>query len=572
VASLGSGTLGPVYHVVHRELGRHFVLKAFDAAGTDHGELVRSLRAQWRALAELEHPSFVAVTDAGSTEAGVPFVVMEWLEGETLETRLGRPPGLTVAEALDVALGISRGLEAAHGIGIVHGAIKPSNVFLAGATIKLLDSGLGPMAAVLRAPRGPGTGRYSAPEQAAGGRIDARTDLFSLGVVLFEMLAGVHPFGAGGDQTEAEVSRLGPPATRLTAVLADADSTLEALVGSLLERDARGRPESARAVVQALAVVAERYRTGRRFESAPVLSELTERDALGGEVLPASAAFSEATRRDARFAGDTVPDGLDDRLRDETIVEGAPATADSCPGSGAPRSEQSTARVPLSASAAVDSTQVTVKTSVLAAESSSFAEAGITTVHDKTAPLPEADREMPVSADDPGPTRTAAGPRRVPEESSPPASGSELPSRTRAGAERPGMAKWLIGFGVAAVAVVALTTAWLSRSPARNKAAGHLAPAGARAPAPASTVAALPSDASAPALVRASASAEDAGPAPAATRPAAPDTSKRRARRPRTHARPSTQRPKKPTEAPGASSTPAGQTGHVRPVLPGSGL
>ncbi|MBN1607205.1 MAG: serine/threonine protein kinase [Polyangiaceae bacterium] len=544
VATLGSGTLGSVYDVVHRELGKRFVLKAVDALRMDRGELVPRLREQWRTLAELEHPSFVAVTDAGSTEAGIPFLVMEWLEGETLATRLGRAATLSTAEALEVALGVLSGLEAAHGIGIVHGAIKPSNVFLVGATVKILDCGLGPIAAALRAPAGLGTCRYSAPELAAGGPIDARSDLFSLGVVLFEMLTGADPFRAAGDrsdQTGIGASRLGRAAVRLRAVFPSADPALEAVLDRLLEREARCRPENAHAVRTVVARLVERYHAGIGCELTAQVSEVTDQDALGGD----------------------------------TIVDGPPSAADARCRAGEPSSEAATAMAPARASTVVDSTPAPAGTS-----SRGWSAGSPATGPDATVPLTGPVTEISASMDEPGPTRTAAA-VRLPVENPPPNAGSESSLSSRPIAQTPRSAKWLMACAVAAIALVALVTVWRSRTPARKTASGpsskqHAAAVPSAPPAPsaiAPSSAAVQSAAAAPALQRAHASGNSGEPGPTPAQPPVTVTSKRRRTRPpRMDPRVPTARPSKRADASGGSSSSASPTVQPPPVLPGSGL
>ena len=127
---IGAGGMGRVYEVEHIELGKRFVLKALLRELSRRDDLVARIRNEWRALARLEHPNIVNVTDAGTSDNGVPFYVMERLEGETLAALLHRQRRLLPQHALAIAAGILEGLHAAHQIGVVHRDVKPPNIFL----------------------------------------------------------------------------------------------------------------------------------------------------------------------------------------------------------------------------------------------------------------------------------------------------------------------------------------------------------------------------------------------------------------------------------------------------------
>ena len=142
VRLIGSGGMGRVYEVEHVELGKRFVLKALQRELARRQDLVARLRNEWRALARLEHPNIVSVTDAGTSDNGVPFYVMERLEGETLSQLLHRQRRVLPQQALAITAGILEGLHAAHQIGVVHRDVKPPNIFLTGAAVKVLDFGI----------------------------------------------------------------------------------------------------------------------------------------------------------------------------------------------------------------------------------------------------------------------------------------------------------------------------------------------------------------------------------------------------------------------------------------------
>ena len=256
--------MGSVYDVQHTELGKRFVLKALLRELSRRKDLVARLRQEWRALARLEHPCIVNVTDAGTSDNGVPFYVMERLDGETLSARLHRERRLPVPEALMVAAGVLDGLSAAHEIGIVHRDVKPPNIIvLAGGGVKLLDFGIAKIAsssAEVITARGVaiGTPRYMSPEQARGERVDGRADLYAAGLILFEMIAGRGPFDDVADANELLLAHLSKIPPRLATLVPDVPPELDQIVASLLEKDPRARPPAARPVADALRQLALR--------------------------------------------------------------------------------------------------------------------------------------------------------------------------------------------------------------------------------------------------------------------------------------------------------------------------
>jgi serine/threonine-protein kinase len=264
VGLLGAGGMGLVYDVEHVELGKRFVLKALlsDLAGRD--DIVARLRNEQRALGRLQHPNIVAVTDAGVTSTSLPFFVMERLEGETLGARLKKCRRLPVVEAITVARGVLDGLSAAHEIGVVHRDIKPQNIFLAsGNGPKILDFGVAKIAdaAGVITARGfaIGTPRYMSPEQVRGEGVDGRSDLYAVGLLLFETIVGRGPFDDAHDANEMLLAHLGKPAPRLGGMAAGVSRELDALVASLLSKPPGDRPATARAASAALVAVLARY-------------------------------------------------------------------------------------------------------------------------------------------------------------------------------------------------------------------------------------------------------------------------------------------------------------------------
>ncbi len=207
LSTIGSGGMGEVYRCRDTRVPRTVVaLKVLRPSVAEDTDFRRRFSREAKIIAHLDHPHICALYDVGD-ENGTPFIVMPMLEGESLADRVRAGP-VPVAEALRIAVAVASALAYAHGRGVLHRDVKPGNIMLgADGSVKLLDFG------IARSTAGPtrgdtitgaltksgallGTLEYMSPEQLSGGDIDARSDLFSLGVVLYEMVAGRHPFRA----------------------------------------------------------------------------------------------------------------------------------------------------------------------------------------------------------------------------------------------------------------------------------------------------------------------------------------------------------------------------------------
>lgn len=266
LSALGAGGMGEVYRARDPRLGREVAIKVLPSGSALDSERLRRFEQEAQATAALNHPNILAVFDIGSQD-NAPYIVSELLEGETLRARLNSG-SLPVRKAVDYALQVARGLAAAHDHGIFHRDLKPENIFITrDGNVKILDFGLAkltmpePGAAGMSAQatldsvtgRGVllGTLGYMSPEQCRGAAIDARSDIFSFGAVLYEMISGKRAFR--GDSTADTISAIlkeEPP--DLAATGRDVPPMLERIVHHCLEKDPAARFQSARDIAFAL--------------------------------------------------------------------------------------------------------------------------------------------------------------------------------------------------------------------------------------------------------------------------------------------------------------------------------
>lgn len=283
---IGRGGMGEVYLGFHPTLEREVALKLLPAGPSPSDEASRRLIDEARAASALDHPNIQTVFDAGKTEDGRVYVAFAYYDGASLRARLDAAGRLSIDEAVEVAAQLAGGLSAAHRRGIVHRDIKPSNVILTPeGRVKILDFGVARVAGHARKQEETtyGTIAYMSPEQTRDGMVDARTDIWSLGVMLYEMLTGRRPFDVPGEQ-----------------------STLDRIY-RIRTQEARPLRELRPEVPEALAAVVERC-LAKRPDDRPANAGALERDLRAAADIrsPVEAVDAPARSRRRRLAGKGV--------------------------------------------------------------------------------------------------------------------------------------------------------------------------------------------------------------------------------------------------------------------------
>lgn len=263
---LGSGAMGEVYKATDsRMFGRLVAVKILSERLSRNRSAKARFKREVEVASRLEHPNIITIHDRGEFD-GRPYFVMEYLEGPDLAEVVRDPGDRTLEDRVELARQVAESLEFAHRHQVVHRDVKPGNILLVRRATdeqaKLVDFGVVHIerSSLTRAVAQPGTFSYMAPEQLRSESVDARTDLFAFGIVLYELFTGIHPFDAssvplvsGKILTEEPA----PPRSRNTHI----PSALEHVILKLLEKDAVHRPQSAAEVVGSLRGIARRLRT-----------------------------------------------------------------------------------------------------------------------------------------------------------------------------------------------------------------------------------------------------------------------------------------------------------------------
>src|SRR5262245_1807853 len=324
LAPLGAGGMGEVYRARDPRLGRAIAIKVLPAAVSGDAERLARFEREARSVAALNHPHIVTIHSIEEAN-GVHFLTMELIEGSTLD-RIVPSGGVALDRALELAIALADALAAAHERGVIHRDLKPANVMVTDAgRLKVLDFGLAKLA-VSGAPEHSiaggvrtidtpassagavvGTIPYMAPEQVRGEAVDARADVFSFGILLYELLSGQRPFGG---QSWADISSaiLRDPPPPLPSVRAGLPRDLERIVMRCLEKDRERRFQTAKDVRNEPELVRSQAAGGTRA-SAPVTSPAT----AVADVMPSVAVLPFANRS-ASEEDEYFSDGLADEL------------------------------------------------------------------------------------------------------------------------------------------------------------------------------------------------------------------------------------------------------------------
>lgn len=317
IECLGRGGCASVYEARHAEHGL-VAIKISELARTHGEESDRRLEREAMLAQRVSHPNVLRVIDLGHTEDGAPFLVMERLRGEDLESLLARVGPLPVEVACAIVLETLLGLEAVHEAGIVHRDLKPNNIVLhvperwGAPMVKLIDFGVARSVGgekLTRTGTVIGTPQYLAPEQARGQKVDARADVWAMGIVFFELLAGEGPFeGANLQETLASILFADVPSVRERA---DVPEPIAAVIDKALSKDPEARYESARAMRDAL----ERALLESDVEApSSILTRVS--------VMPRTSSFIRA----ASLGGADTVSGVRARPASETIAQVAEAS------------------------------------------------------------------------------------------------------------------------------------------------------------------------------------------------------------------------------------------------------
>jgi serine/threonine protein kinase len=280
IEKIGAGGMGEVYRAHDPRLGRDVAIKILPEAFTTDSDRLRRFEQEARAAAALNHPNIVAIYDVGTWKYGTPYVVSELLYGETLRASIQKG-ALPARKATDISCQLCLGLASAHEKGIVHRDLKPENIWLTkDGHVKILDFGLAKLmpetvdtsevktVTQSSSTKLMGTVGYMSPEQVRGQLVDQRSDIFSLGAVMYEMLSGNRAFqGATPADTISAILNRDP--SELTLNNTDIPPTVSGIVRRALEKSPNDRFQSARDVAFALTAVADTGRASTTASASP---------------------------------------------------------------------------------------------------------------------------------------------------------------------------------------------------------------------------------------------------------------------------------------------------------------
>src|SRR5215475_9458441 len=252
-ARIGSGGTGTVYRARRLLIGDTVAVKILHPERLADPSAVERFRREAQAAARPKHPNVVAIFDSGVAQEGLSYLVMELVEGESLRQVIERQSMLTPALAAEIARQVCAALDETHRQSVVHRDIKPENILLqttsSGLHVKVLDFGIAALheiaaSRLTRTGGVVGTPHYMSPEQCMGGELDGRSDIYSFGVVLYEMLTGVVPFDSA-TMTAMVVQHVNQPPPPMRALNPNISPEVEAVVLHALEKKREARPQTA---------------------------------------------------------------------------------------------------------------------------------------------------------------------------------------------------------------------------------------------------------------------------------------------------------------------------------------
>jgi predicted Ser/Thr protein kinase len=290
---VGTGGMSSVYRARDRLLERHVAIKILHEHYSGDDDYVERFRREARSAAKLSHPNIVTVIDRGQA-AGRQYIVFEYVDGQNLKQFVKSKGRLPVRDALELGIEIGRALAFAHAQGLVHRDVKPQNVLIGDGDVKVTDFGIARSvdvkAGLTQTGTVLGTSEYISPEQATGRRVDARTDVYSLGVVVYELLAGEPPY-SGDSFVAVAMQHVGDPVPGITLVRPDVPLRVDAALRRAMAKDpddrfasmgefvtelegclvALAEPDAERTVVAAPAVAPRSRPQARRRRRSPLV-------------------------------------------------------------------------------------------------------------------------------------------------------------------------------------------------------------------------------------------------------------------------------------------------------------
>jgi serine/threonine-protein kinase len=258
VRLIGTGGMGSVYEAVHAQIQRRVAIKVLHKDFQQDPEFVQRFFNEARAVNIINHPNVVSISDFGTSANGSPYIVMEYLEGDSLRQRLARSGRLSPEVAMRIGKQVALGLAAAHGKQVIHRDLKPVNILLVpeaegsdSERAKILDFGIAKLAAdsgskaLTRVGVSLGTPAYMSPEQCKSARdVSDRSDVYSLGLILFEVLSGEHPFSEARSDAALMASHISAEPPSLDSKVSGCPGDLSALVRRMLAKQPEVRPSA----------------------------------------------------------------------------------------------------------------------------------------------------------------------------------------------------------------------------------------------------------------------------------------------------------------------------------------